>query len=194
MVGSRPARPVWLGGAIENTRSGRVKGVFPRQNHIESFLHRLLAGPGYGREAGVWRLRDQAVAPSFASFPGVGLQQDACLHQRPCGMFAGMDQAIQPLSLLRAELHDIFLYGDLFGGHESTPSLRYGGIDSQIILTVNDGGLTPFADPVATMEKYRCQTRHAVAGGEQSINARPPALPFTIRAEAYWELRDSAAY
>jgi hypothetical protein len=54
-------------------------------------------------------------------------------------MLAGMDQAIKLFPLRRAELHDIFLYGDLFGGHESAPSLRYGAIDSDILLTVNDG-------------------------------------------------------
>src|SRR5271165_6484171 len=45
-----------------------------------------------------------------------------------------------PHQLLGAgSLHDILLYGDLFGGHESAPSLRCGAIDSTILLTVNDG-------------------------------------------------------
>jgi hypothetical protein len=37
-------------------------------------------------------------------------------------------------------MHDVLLYGDLFPGHESTPSLRYGGIDSNIPPAVNDEG------------------------------------------------------
>jgi hypothetical protein len=41
-------------------------------------------------------------------------------------------------SLFRAELKDILLYGDLCRGHESAPSLRYGAIDSDIPLAVND--------------------------------------------------------
>ena len=53
-------------------------------------------------------------------------------------VLATLDQRIQTLSLFRTELHDILLYGDLFRGHESTPSLRYGAIDSDILLNVND--------------------------------------------------------
>jgi hypothetical protein len=71
--------------------------------------------------------------------PRVSLQQDAGLHQPLRGVFAAVDHAIQPFSLFQAELHHIFLYGDLFGGHKSTPSLRYGAIDSDILLAVDDG-------------------------------------------------------
>ena len=42
------------------------------------------------------------------------------------------------LSLCRIELHDMLLYGDLFHGHESAPSLRHGAIDSDILFIVND--------------------------------------------------------
>jgi hypothetical protein len=56
-----------------------------------------------------------------------------------CAGCLPVDQAIKLLSLCRAELHDIFLYGDLFGGYESAPSERCGAIDSMILLTVNDG-------------------------------------------------------
>jgi hypothetical protein len=43
-----------------------------------------------------------------------------------------VDQCVEPLSLLIAKLHDIPLYGDLFRGHESSPSVRCGAIDSKI--------------------------------------------------------------
>jgi hypothetical protein len=53
-------------------------------------------------------------------------------------VLATLDQRIQTLSFFRTELHDILLYGDLFRGHESAPSLRYGAIDSDILPDVND--------------------------------------------------------
>ncbi len=110
------------------------------QHRVEPFLHKLLTGPGDGREAGVERLRDLAVAPGFAGVTCVGLQQDARLGQPLRGMFAAADRAIELLPLFGAELHHIFLSGDLFGSHESTPSFRYGDIESDILLRVNDGG------------------------------------------------------
>jgi hypothetical protein len=68
----------------------------------------------------------------------IGLQQDAGPRRLPRGVLATLDQGIQTLSLLRTELHDILLYGDLFRGHESAPSLRHGAIDSNILPNVND--------------------------------------------------------
>ena len=68
----------------------------------------------------------------------IGLQQDPRPGQLPRRVLATLDQRIQTLSFFRTELHDILLYGDLFRGHESTPSLRYGAIDSDILLDVND--------------------------------------------------------
>jgi hypothetical protein len=35
-----------------------------------------------------------------------------------------MDQPVEPVALLRAELHNILLYGSLFRGHDASPSLR----------------------------------------------------------------------
>jgi hypothetical protein len=34
-----------------------------------------------------------------------------------------MDQRVEPLALLIAELHDILLYGNLLRGHDSSPAL-----------------------------------------------------------------------
>jgi hypothetical protein len=81
-----------------------------------------------------------AVAQCFAALRSIRLQQDAYFQQLLRWIFAGTDQAIKLLALCRAELHDIFLYGDFFGGREPTLSKRYGSIDSTILLTVNDGG------------------------------------------------------
>ena len=101
----------------------------------------------------------------------VGLQQDAGLHQPLCGVFAAMDHAIQPLPLFRAELHDILLYGDLFGGHELAPSLRYGAIDLDILLTVNDG-------------RYLAPNGSSAAGSR--LDDRPTVRPH-LRLVPYYE-------
>ena len=58
--------------------------------------------------------------------------------QLPRRVLATLDQSIQTLSLFRTEPHNILLYGDLFHGHESAPSLRWGAIDSDVLLIVND--------------------------------------------------------
>jgi hypothetical protein len=49
-----------------------------------------------------------------------------------------MDQFVELFSLLVAELHDVFLYGDLFPGHESAPSMECGAIESEINRRIND--------------------------------------------------------
>jgi hypothetical protein len=51
---------------------------------------------------------------------------------------AHMNQCVEPLSFLLAEPHAILLYGDLFPGHESSPSLRCGAIDSEFHRIIND--------------------------------------------------------
>ena len=91
---------------------------------LEPFLHQLLAGPGNGVDAGIQRGGDLAVAPAFAGLGGIGLQQDARLHQLTCSVFALLDQRVEPFALLVAELHDVLLYGSLFRGHDASPSLR----------------------------------------------------------------------
>ena len=108
------------------------------QHRLEPFFDQLLTNPGDSHQAGVQRRSDPAVAPSFPSLTCIGLQQDAGPGQLPCRVLATLDQGIQTLSLFRTELHDILLYGNLFRGHESAPSLRCGAIDSDILPNVND--------------------------------------------------------
>jgi hypothetical protein len=59
---------------------------------------------------------------SFADLGGVGLQQDACLHQLACTVFAAMDQRVEPFTLRIVELHDVLLCGNLFRDHNSSPA------------------------------------------------------------------------
>jgi hypothetical protein len=114
--------------------------VFARRHRLEPFLHRLLAGSGDGREAGIRGVRDLAVAPSSAGLSGVGLQQDAGSGQLSAVVPAVSDRGVQLLSPFRTPLPDIVLYGDLLRGHESAPLLHCSAIDSNIPITINDGG------------------------------------------------------
>lgn len=91
---------------------------------IEAFFHQLLAGPGNGVDAGIKGGGDFAVPPSFASFRGIGLQQNASLGQLPGGVFTRTYQRVEPFPLFIAELHNVPLLGNLFRGHEASPSLR----------------------------------------------------------------------
>ena len=73
------------------------------QDGFEPFLDQLLAGPGNCADAGIQSRGDLAVAPSFASLRGVGLQQDARLQPPPRRVFALMDQCVEPVACNRGK-------------------------------------------------------------------------------------------
>jgi hypothetical protein len=98
--------------------------MLAHQDGLEPRFHQLLAGPGDRVDAAIQGGCDLAVAPSFARLRGVGLQQNTSLGEQPRGMFARMDQRVEPPALVIAELHHIPLYGTLFRSHEISPSLR----------------------------------------------------------------------
>ena len=50
-----------------------------------------------------------------------------------------MDQRVEPFLLLGAEFDDVFLYGRLFRGQDSSPAFPE-SIDSEIIRRINDAG------------------------------------------------------
>ena len=79
----------------------------------------------------------QAAWSSPAS-PASALNKIRAVVNFRAGCLPLLDQRIQTLSFFRTELHDILLYGDLFRGRKSTPSLRYGAIKSDILPDVND--------------------------------------------------------
>jgi hypothetical protein len=93
------------------------------QDRLKPFFHQLPAGSANRGDAGIQCPGDLAVSPSFAGIGGVGLQQDACFRQLAGTVLAAMDQRVEPLALLIAELHDILLYGNLLRGHDSSPAL-----------------------------------------------------------------------
>src|SRR5208337_3236939 len=84
--------------AIEDALSGRGWRMVTGQDGFEPFLDQLLAGPGNCADAGIQSRGDLAVAPSFASLRGVGLQQDARLQPPPRRVFALMDQCVEPVA------------------------------------------------------------------------------------------------
>ena len=95
------------------------------QDSIDTLFHQPLSRPGNRGDTGLEGCRDLAVTPCLASVRGIGLQQNARLQQLPRRVFALLDQAIKPLSLLIAELHHVLLDRD-FHRHESTPSFVTG--------------------------------------------------------------------
>jgi hypothetical protein len=50
---------------------------------------------------------------------------------------------VEPFSFLIAERDDVLLYSDRFGSHKSSPSFRYGTIESEFYRKVKDAGYYP---------------------------------------------------
>ena len=96
--------------AIENSGNGRRRSWLATQHSLEAFFHQLFADPVNHGCAGLQGLDDLVVAPSFAGFRGVRLQQNPRLHQplRRAASFPG--QCRKLLTFLAAQPHNIFLY------------------------------------------------------------------------------------
>src|ERR1700674_4711672 len=92
------------------------------QGGLEPFFDQPLARPRDRVDTCLQRRRDLAVAPALTTVRGVGFQQDPGLQQLLCWMVSAMDQGGEMLSLLIAQCHYVFLYRDLFPGHQSAPS------------------------------------------------------------------------
>src|ERR1700674_272042 len=92
------------------------------QGGLEPFFDQPLARPRDRVDTCLQRRRDLAVAPALTTVRGVGFQQDPGLQQLWCWMVSAMDQGGEMLSLLIAQCHYVFLYRDLFPGHQSAPS------------------------------------------------------------------------
>src|SRR3979409_2710914 len=96
--------------------------MLANQGGLEPFFDQPLARPGDRVDTGLRRRRDLAVAPALTTVRGVGFQQDPGLQQLLCWMVSAMDQGGEMPSLLIAQCHYVFLYRDLFPGHQSAPS------------------------------------------------------------------------
>src|SRR4030088_2280225 len=96
--------------------------MLANQGGLEPFFDQPLARPRDRVDTGLQRRRELAVAPALTTVRGVGFQQDPGLQQLLCWMVSAMDQGGEMLSLLIAQCHYVFLYRDLFPGHQSAPS------------------------------------------------------------------------
>jgi hypothetical protein len=112
-----------LGRSVKDALPGGRRRMLMLQGTFEASFDQPLPGSGNRVDAGVQRGGDLTIAPSFAVVRGIRLQQDACPQQLSRGVLALVDRRSQLLSFLVAELHNVFLDGDLFPGHESAPLL-----------------------------------------------------------------------
>src|SRR5437588_1284691 len=96
--------------------------MLANQGGLEPFFDQPLARPRDRVDTALRRRRDLAVAPALTTVRGVGFQQDPGLQQLLCWMVSAMDKGGEMLSLLIAQCHYVFLYRDLFPGHQSAPS------------------------------------------------------------------------
>src|SRR6266581_2827085 len=96
--------------------------MLANQGGLEPFFDQPLARPRDRVDTGLQRRRDLAVAPALTTVRCVGFQQDPGLQQLLCWMVSAMDKGGEMLSLLIAQCHYVFLYRDLFPGHQSAPS------------------------------------------------------------------------
>src|SRR6202521_2100375 len=96
--------------------------MLANQGGLEPFFDQPLARPRDRVDTALQCRRDLAVAPALPTVRGVGFQQDPGLQQLLCWMVSAMDKGGEMLSLLIAQCHYVFLYRDLFPGHQSAPS------------------------------------------------------------------------
>ena len=98
--------------------NGRRRSWLATQHSLEAFFHQLFADPVNHGCAGLQGLDDLVVAPSFAGFRGVRLQQNPRLHQplRRAASFPG--QCRKLLTFLAAQPHNIFLYDNFPCSHD----------------------------------------------------------------------------
>src|SRR3984893_14849690 len=107
---------------VKNSRHRRPRPLLAAQNGLKALLNQLLACPIHRCSAGLQRLDDPAVAPSFASIRNVGLQQYPRLHQPLCRAFAFADHLVELLALVLAQPHHILLYRNRLASHDRPPS------------------------------------------------------------------------
>src|ERR1700681_1614554 len=96
--------------------------MLANQGGLEPFFDQPLARPRDRVDTALQGRRDLAVAPALTTVRGIGFQQDPGLQQLLCWMVSAMDKGGEMLSLLIAQCHYVFLYRDLFPGHQSAPS------------------------------------------------------------------------
>jgi hypothetical protein len=120
----------WRDGRHERRAHGRVKQRIHRpagRRDLHGGLTALNAAKMLQQADIILPVRSVEPAPAvkvFARFRGIRFQQDAGFGEQPGDVLAGVDQRVEPPALFFAEPHDVHPYGNLFRGHESSPSLR----------------------------------------------------------------------
>ena len=94
------------------------------QNRLKPLLDQLSPGAKDSGEAGVQRFGNTNVAPALASLRCVSFQKDAGFRQQQGRTFALVDEVLQLLAFVRAQIHHILVDGSLFHGHESELDLQ----------------------------------------------------------------------
>ena len=94
------------------------------QRGLEPLLHQQLAGLTDCVDCRIQCCGALAIAPSIACPRGIGLLQNPSLRDLPCWAFTFMDQCVEAGTILIAKLNDVFLYGNLLRGHDTSLSLR----------------------------------------------------------------------
>src|SRR6266566_1239039 len=119
---NRPTRSTWPRPPRRRCAASLNLVNAANQGGLEPFFDQPLARPRDRVDTALQRRRDLAVAPALTTVRGVGFQQDPGLQQLLCWMVSAMDKGGEMLSLLIAQCHYVFLYRDLFPGHQSAPS------------------------------------------------------------------------
>src|SRR3979411_781111 len=120
--------------------------MLANQGALDPFFDQPLARPRDRVDTGLQRRRDLAVAPALTTVRGVGFQQDPGLQQLLCWMVSAMDKGGEMLSLLIAQCHYVFLYRDLFPGHQSAPSAATEPSNQTNTAESMTGATSPMAD------------------------------------------------
>src|SRR6202045_231751 len=104
--------------AVENPSDGGHRARLAAQHSLEAFFHQLLARPVNHGWTGLQSFDDPVVAPPFAGFRDIGLQQDPRLQYPSRRALSFPDQRFKPFAFLAAQPHHILLYRNLLRSHD----------------------------------------------------------------------------
>src|SRR6267143_5732891 len=107
--------------AVKNPSNGRHRARLAAQHGLEAFFHQLFAHPVNHGWACFQSFDDPVVAPPFASFRDIGLQQDPRLQYPARRALSFPNQGFKPFAFLAAQPHNIFLYRNLLRSHDCLP-------------------------------------------------------------------------
>src|SRR5262249_26025428 len=107
--------------AVKNPSNGRHRARLAAQHGLEAFFHQLFAHLVNHGWAGFQSFDDPVVAPPFASFRDISLQQDPRLQYPARRALSFPNQRFKPFAFLAAQPHNILLYRNLLRSHDCLP-------------------------------------------------------------------------